>query len=479
MTPGPPPGVLNTSFKNLPTNERPDASLWDTITTGGGNLRDAAARIGTEMNQTYRDTPDAITPYARDAVAGTGWLGRNVGAPVIEGVNSAVKDGSAIGAGGLAALSEIFSGGDPRLARDVHALLQVLPVAQVNSPPMIGPYVPREPSYTGKLPPADFPPPGAGGPTSPIYQPTTVPIKTPEDALSVARGLYKSADASGAQLHPQFTHDWLDSLDQYGNQTPAGLASAGPNATADLISSLRKTADAPMDSIQSIKEVDGTIQSAISKEYGSNGLSPEGKEMRQILQDFRNRYENVPPDQMSGSPQGIQDFQNARQAYAAYSRMRELQGVVDSTEGNPNRATLIASRANAFLNDPKNVRGWNDDEISAVRNAANSGFLQEWMRAEGSRLVGIGGAVMPGWMGKVVGVPAQVALSYAVRNGAENMRLAQLQKAMGVLGQRVPQPGTVPPQPPPFMPAQSAVTAARYAPLVGLLGQSQDQQPSQ
>jgi len=470
MTPTPGKrSILDTSFNTVPSDTRPGGSLWD-----------ANVRVGTEMKQTYRDTQPIVGPAARQWIGNQGWLGRNVLGPAADVADVLGKGASAAGAGVLANLSEIGSGGNPKLARDVHAALQILPVVQTSMPPVAGPIVPKAPSFTGDMPPLARPPGAPAGPTSPSYQPEAVPIKTPADALKVASGLYKTADASDFQLHPQFTHDWLDSLDQYQKQTPAGQAAAGPNATTSLIADLRKTADAPLDSIQSIQEVDKTIQDAISNQYRDGTLSPEGRQMRQILQDFRQRYSNVPPEHMSGSPQGIQAFNDARSAYAAYSRMNDLQGVVDSTEGNPNRATLIASRTNAFLNDPDNVRGWTPDEIATARKAANSGFLQEWMRAEGSRLVGIGTAVTGGGLtGALAAVPAQVGLSYAVRNAAENMRLARLQNAIGVLGQRVPQPGTVPPRPPPFMPPQSVVSAARYAPLVGLLGQPNGQQSNQ
>lgn len=467
MTPDPAnrrPSLLNTSFESLP-----GLKLWDDISG-------APARIGTEMQQTYQNAPPLIAPEATDwATRNLGWVGRNIVPPVVGGINVATKEAQALGAGGLAAASEVLSGGNPALARDVHAVLQTAPVAAAQMPPTMV-RLPSAPNYTGDMPPVDVPPTAPAGPTSPSYgPPTAVPIRTPADARLVADNLYKAADASNVQLKPEFTDAWVNSLDKYPKQTPAGLASSGPNATADLVAQLKNTADAPMDSIQSIQEVDQNIQSALSKEYGPNGLSPEGKNIRQILQDFRQTYENIPSDQLSGDPQGIQTFKDARTAYAAYSRMNDLQGVIDSTEGNPNRATLIASRTNAFLNDPANVRGWTPDEIASARSAANSGFLQEWMRAEGSRLVGIGTAVMPSVAMKILGVPAQVGLSYAVRNAAENMRIARLQQAMGVLGQRVPQPGTVPPQPS-FMPPQWAVSAARYAPMGGLLGDQSNSQ---
>lgn len=484
MTPGPPPKILETSFHTVPSatsSGMPWSSYQPPTFSGAASaVGDAWGRVGTEMADTYRNTPDILTPSAREAVGNSGWLGRYVTGPLTDVGSVALKGASSVGAGGLAALSEILSGGDAQKARDIHAGLQILPVAQANAPPVAGPMIAREPNYTGTLKPADVtPPPGLPpppGPGGPLYQPEAMPTRTPADVLKIYQGQRTAAEGSNVQLKPQFTDNFVASLDKYSPQSPTAQATApAEHPVAALVDNLRKSASAPFTDLRSIQEVDGQIQDAISGQYGSNGLSPAGVQMRQILRDFRDQYENVPPDQMSGSPQGIQDFANARNTYAAYSRMKELQGVVDSTEGNPNRATLIASRVNGFLNDDANTRGWTSQEIASARQAANSGFMQEWMRAEGSRLVGIGAAVALPGVGKLLGVPAQVGLSYAVRNAAETARIAQVQKALDVLGQRVKQPGTVPPQPPPFMPPQSVVTAARYAPLTGLLGQGQDQ----
>lgn len=480
MTPGPPPKILETSFHTVPSatsGGMPWSSYQPPTFSGTASaVGDAWGRVGTEMADTYRNTPDILTPSAREAVGNSGWLGRYVTGPLTDVGSVALKGASSVGAGGLAALSEILSGGDAQKARDIHAGLQILPVAQANAPPVAAPMVPREPSYTGTMPPAQWTPKTLVGPTSPAYQPEALPTKTPADVLKIYQGQRTAAEGSNVQLKPQFTNDFVAGLDKYSPQSPTAQATApAEHPVATLVDNLRKSASAPFTDLRSIQEVDGQIQDAISGQYGSNGLSPAGVQMRQILRDFRDQYENVPPDQMSGSPQGIQDFANARNTYAAYSRMKELQGVVDSTEGNPNRATLIASRVNGFLNDDANTRGWTPQEIASARQAANSGFMQEWMRAEGSRLVGIGAAVALPGVGKLLGVPAQVGLSYAVRNAAETARIAQVQKALDVLGQRVKQPGTVPPQPAPFMPPQAAVTAARYAPLTGLLGQGQDQ----
>jgi len=447
MTPKPSP--LKTSFHAVPSDTR--NGIWDEV-------RSAAGRVGDEMNQTFQDTPPLLTPQARQWIGNQGWLTRNIGGGAVDAGSFLLKEGSALGSGATAALSEILSGGDPQKARDTHAALQILPVAAAMMPRFAGPNLGAREPYTGGEP----------------LQART--IATPEDAMSIYKPQIKMAEQSDFRLAPKFTDDWLASLEDHTTTSPAGKA-VNPEAppVAKLIGDLRNAASAPLDNIKSIQEVDQRIQRAISEQSGSGGDPNQVRQMRGILQDFRDRYGNVPPDQYTGSPQGVAAFQDSLKSYAAVSRLREVQGLIDSTEGNPNRSTLLASRVNAFLNDSRNTKGWNDNEIASMRQAANSGFMQEWMRAQGSRLVGIGSAVAGGITGAAASVPLQVGLSYALRNAMEDMRLNKVREAMGVLGQRVPQPGTVPARPPPFVPPQSAVSAARYAPLVGLLGQTADQ----
>jgi hypothetical protein len=444
MTPGPPSkGILETSYHSLPSDTRP-----------GGSIVDAASRVAAEMSDASANTPDILTPAAiKGAGENLGWLGRNVVGPLAQGVNyvgsGIARELSALGAGGMAGLSEIASGGNPELARDIHAGLTLAPVAATMTPGFVPPTTPK------------------AEPVGP-FQAQAKPVTTPAEALNVVKPMYATADASNVQLAPQFTQDWVKSLDQYQPQTPAGAASASAeHPVTKLVDQLRQTAAAPLDSIRSIQDVDQNIQKAISANLGDPSTASQ---MRQILRDFRDRYSNIAPDQFTGNPQDITTFNNARQGYAAYSRMNELQGIIDSTEGNANRASLISSRVNSFLNKPENVAGWSPEEIASARQVADTGFLPEWLRAGGSRLAAIGTIAAHGLFGSIPAMTADVGASYLLRHTAEGMRLRAAARTMGVLGQRVPQPGTVPA--PPAVGSPGLLTqAARYAPFTGLLGQ--------
>lgn len=455
MTPQP-KSILDTSFHKLPSNENQDGGgLWSGIVG-------AASRVASAMDDAG-NTPDIVTPKGIDLAYQTPtWLGRNVVGPVVQAANAVaspvVREAARLGAGGTAAASELIGsvlpgGNQQQRASAVSQALTTLPIVGATMP-NVGPL---------EMMPKIEQPETYGPPL-----PTKIDTSTLSGASKAVDKLYTAADNSDFTLKPSFTDNYVASLDKWAPQTPAGAASASStNPVAQLVDQLRQLKTAPMDSIRSIQDVDQNIQKAISQNLGDPQTASQ---MRAILRDFRSQYSNIAPDQYTGSPQGITDFNNARQGYAAKSRMDEVQGIVDSTEGNPNRATLLSSRLNSFLNNKENTAGWNDDEIASLRGAVDTGFVPEWLRAQGSRLVGIGTAVAHGLTGAITAVPAEVGLSYMVRNAAENMRLRQVQESMRLLGQRVPQPNTVAP-PPSLM--QTTPTAVRYAPLVGLLGGNQ------
>jgi hypothetical protein len=469
----PKPNILDTSFHQIPSHTSPGAQLWDDISG-------APARIATEMQQTYQNADPVITPQAQGwARDNLGWVGRNLVSPYITGLNTVAKEGQAVTAGGLAAGSELLSGGNPALARDVHALLQTAPVAMANAPPLIPTLRPSPgPNYTGALDTSDVTPPGPSsipsGPGSATLR-SPVPVATPQDALAVVKPLYKSADESGIQIAPQFTSDWTKNLDQYKPQQPVGMAigSRGGPVT-DLITDLQKASDAPITNIQGIQEVDQKIQDAISAQYGQGNMAAVSR-MRQIQQDFRQRYRNIDPATQltSGDPQALQDFSNANAGYAAYSRMKDVQDIIDSTQhlSGAEKAQAIRSRVNAFLQDPANTSGWTPDEISGLASANQGGAVSDFIKAAVAKVaMPVAVHSLPLGLGAI---GASTALDAAQGGMLAKYRTGQLNQAMRLLGQRVPQPGTAPPQTTPVAPP-SLLRSTQALPWYGLLDRQPD-----
>ena len=244
------------------------------------------------------------------------------------------------------------------------------------------------------------------------------PVNTVEQADELYQPLIKTATESNFRLRPEFTRQWTEGLDKYGPQSAFERA-AQPEGTpvTQLVGRLKAASEtASLDNIKSIQGTDRMIQTAIQDELKA-GRSDNARQMRDMLQEFREKYTNPPPNMYSGNEGGIQAFRDSIKAYAVRSRMAEVQGIVDSTEGNPNRATLIATRLNAFLDKDRNVRGWSDAEQAAVRRAANAGFISELLRSSGSRIGAIIASAASG--APIIAYPANVGTSMLLRSTAE------------------------------------------------------------
>ena len=134
MTPGPPDPnapkrpLLSTSFEKLPTDTRPP-SFWQTmLDPGAGNVR-----VGTAMKEAYRDTPPVVGPAARDWINRQNRLPRAMLGTAADAVDVAGKGIAAAGTGVTANISELLSGGNPQLARDLTLGQQVAPVVQATT----------------------------------------------------------------------------------------------------------------------------------------------------------------------------------------------------------------------------------------------------------------------------------------------------------------------------------------------------------
>ena len=448
MTPTPRKPILETSFSTLPTDARPQG-FWDTmLAPGEGNVR-----VGTAIKEAYRDTPPLVGPAVRDWINSQPRPTRAIVGTAADVADTVAKGVGAVGTGITANISEFLSGGNPQLARDLTQIQAVTPVAQATT------FGPRMARVGGR----DVP---TGG--EPEYR---RPHGTVEQADALYQPLIKEAMTSDFRLHPEFTKEWVSGLDKYGPQSAFERAASPEGTPVTHLAKQLQTASetASLDNIQSIQGIDRKIQTAIKEELKA-GRDDNARQMRDMLQEFRDKYTNPPPNMYAGNEAGIQAFRDSIKGYAIKSRMAEIENIVNSTEGSAQPANLIASRLNAFLNSEKNVRGWSTEEKAAVKRAANSGYIEELMRYGGSRLGALIASSVSGV--PIVTGPANVGLSMFLRNTAESRRIAAVNEALATLGYNIPQPGKVSPPPGPGIPSPAAMTAARYAPLVGLLGDS-------
>jgi len=388
-----------------------------------------------------------------------GWINRNIVNPAFTGVGYGAGALAAGAAGASATIGELANAaGVPALGRDINLGAQAAPVVAAEIAPLMPKVLTPKVEPPGQAfvrglnepPPASLPP----GPTErvpgvepkmappPGYVPPGVtPVTNSAAAYDVADAFYKVADKSGGQLNPNFVNKWADSVAGVPQQTAEGRIVAGETTPATMAARIQQLRDKPL-SLAAVQEIDGALGDAIDKEYGSNGLSGDGRKLLQMQQSLRDQIAGAGAGDVT-DPAGFDALSQGRQAWSYAIRMRDLERIEQKALLTDNPASSIRSGVRNYIFSDR-ARGMLPDEMAALTNAAKTGTLGEVTRALSSRLVPIAGYAMGGPIGGIATAGLEAVIAKQFRDALTSGQIGKLRSALGVLGQGVPQPGAVP-----------------------------------
>lgn len=275
---------------------------------------------------------------------------------------------------------------------------------------------------------------------------TETPPATAAEAKAIASAYYDQADAAGGVLSPEVTNKFLDNAAATTPQTAAGRAVAGQSTTAALVERLQSLRDQPL-TLQAAQEIDSGLGALISKEYGPGGLSQDGKQLLDIQSDFRDQIKNAGPGDIQGGAVGFDAWNLGRQAWAQARKMDDLEQIMERASQTDNPATSIKSQVRTLINS-KRSRGYDDEEMAALKDAANRGVIGGALHVFGSRLIpyvagAVGSATGPlHAIGAALGAHAATA---GVRRAAEALQARRLTNVLGTVARGVPPSPLTPP----------------------------------
>jgi hypothetical protein len=267
------------------------------------------------------------------------------------------------------------------------------------------------------------------------------PVTTSAQAKAVASGFYKAADDAGGTLTPGFANKFFDKVDAVIPQTEAGKAIAGESPTSALVARIQPLRDKPM-TLQAAQEVDEALGTLIDKEYGIKGLSKEGNKLLDIQHSFRDHILSAGPDDIVGGSAGFDALSQGRQAWSQARKMDDLERIQERANMTDNPATSVKTQIRTLLTNRSKVRGYSDEEVAALQEAAQRGTVGSLLHVFGSRLVPLAaGAAEVGAHGLGGGLLA-AGLTHLgtakLRDWGAAMQQNRLSNAINVVGQGVP-----------------------------------------
>jgi hypothetical protein len=309
--------------------------------------------------------------------------------------------------------------------------------APATPPPSAAPAAPAGPT------PA---PSAAPGRAVPPTVPPGVDPASPEgimaSAKAVAQQHYDIADANGqgSAYTPQSVNKMVDAVDAVAPQGPGARAVGGDNEVTRLQSQMQPLRDHPL-TLSDVQAMDETMSGLISKALRS-GDNKVANNLQDIQQAWREQADGVTANDVTGGTAGFQALDPARQAWAQYRKMSDVQLMKERADMTQNPTTSYKTAVKNFVTG-RNSRGWSDDEKAALVASADRGVLGGALHLLGSRLLphvgGSVGASIGGIPGFLAGEVVTHGLGEVARNTANNMQTGRVTNAMGVLNSRVPQ----------------------------------------
>ena len=305
-------------------------------------------------------------------------------------------------------------------------------------PPSLGTSSPTGIPVPPKVPPVEAAPGRA----------VTATPGTSAHAKQIAGAYYDIAAKSGGTLTPQFTDKFVDAVAAAGKQTEAGQATAGQNAVSALAERLQELRGKPL-TLRAAQEVDEALGDLIDKEFGVRGLSKDGQKLAGIQRDFRDMIESAGKDDMVGGSAGFDALVPARKAWSQAMKMDDLERIQNRANMTDNPATSFKTQIRTLLNNRTKSRGYSDEEIAALQNAADRGVLGSALHVFGSRLVPlVAGGVGFGTGGPfnaILNAAAAHGVSSLLRQGATGIANRRLNNALATIARNVPPNPLIPP----------------------------------
>lgn len=283
-----------------------------------------------------------------------------------------------------------------------------------------------------------------------------------------ASDLFKSSTANGAVVSDNAAQNIFSKVrDAVGSLRSRHSDTSG--TLDDFEKTVQKGNVTPADLHDFRKDLNDVISENTKSKIDGGGINEDGQKAMAAKNALDEALLGISEkDLSSGTPQAITDLQNGINSTARSYRYDRIADLIKKSEGD---ATAIKRNFTSFVNKDSNLNGFNNEEIAALKDAAQRGTLESIERGMGTFgldfgkvknvalpvIAGTSSAVVPG-----IGLPLSVA-GTALRQTGKWAARGKAQTALDTIMSRDTAPIVRPPSEPP----PTAPQLALPAPLAG------------
>lgn len=207
---------------------------------------------------------------------------------------------------------------------------------------------------------------------------------TAEGLKSAAGGIYDQMRSIGATLNPNATKNLLSNVDS---------AVAGkqfiPELNPKTLAIVNHLKDAAQNGNIGLNDLD-----QYRRLLGRIGGSEDGVSAGAAKKAIDSAVNSLTAkDLVNGGNQAVSLLNQGRAQYAQASKFGDVADILTKADGDPNK---IKSGLTRFLNNPDNTRGFTNEELSSLRDAAQSTTAEKLLKMGGKFGIDLGSSLSPG-----------------------------------------------------------------------------------
>ena len=261
--------------------------------------------------------------------------------------------------------------------------------------------------------------PAIGAAASKLNTKTLIPAS--EDIRKAASNLFSQADEAGGVLKSDVADEFYDNVLMIRPQTLEGQVFKGKSAVADILDTIPSLKGKPMTlkAAQEIDEALGDLAYGTMDKFGK--VTSEGKKFLDMQTSLRETIENADESMIAGGKEGFNKLKKARNLWSTSLRLRDVEKIIENAQYYEQPTTAIKTGFRTLLRNSNRTKGFSKDEMKALKKAAETGIVTDFLRLAGSGLgpiiAGAGGAAATGGIaGSLAAVPA-----YAIQQGSKKL----------------------------------------------------------
>jgi hypothetical protein len=224
-----------------------------------------------------------------------------------------------------------------------------------------------------------------------------VPVMASDEIRNKGSALFELAKSQGGRASPEFFDNFINTIKEKAQKDPLVIAlkkkTGNPEAYSELADVVKDFSGQPL-TFERARALDEELGSLAYQNVDSFGkVNDMGRQFLDMQHTLGKMIDEAPETMFLGGKEGFETVKEAKKYWAAQSRMRDVERVMENADRYANPETVIQTGFKTLLRNGKKASLYTPQEVNAMEKAARTGVAGDLFHLMGSGLAPIGAGI--------------------------------------------------------------------------------------